>query len=59
MAKINSALHYSLFSWDSLDEFAGLDNLLKVIETMPNANWGLQLYRGTGSDGKPWSRDMN
>ena len=34
MAKTNPTLHYSLFSWDSLDEFAHLDTLRKVIEIM-------------------------
>ena len=36
MAKTNPALHYSLFSWDNLDEFAHLDTLRKVIEIMPD-----------------------
>ena len=37
MAKTNPALHYSLFSWDSIDEFTQLDTLRKVIEIMPKA----------------------
>ena len=54
MAKTNPTLHYSLFSWDSLDEFAHLDTLRKVIEIMPDEKLVATLERRRKGGRKDW-----
>ena len=54
MAKTNPALHYSLFSWDSLDEFAHLDTLRMVIKIMPDEKLVATLERRRKGGHKDW-----
>ena len=54
MAKVNPTLQYSLFSWDSLDEFAHLDDLREVIEIMPNDKLVAILKRRCKDGCKDW-----
>ena len=54
MAKTNPTLHYSLFGWESLDEFAHLHTLRMVIKIMPDEKLAATLERRRKGGRKDW-----